>query len=285
MEKKQIIKIIGILLIIFIALIIFENILRGFSRVTENIKTSNQIKKEEREYQKTEKYALEQSIESSVKRTVDLIQSGDYETIYSKLDPVYKDFMQFESVDAFKEYMTNYIGTPLSARLIDYSPTKNKYYCTISISTETKSETYTVIVQPLDNDDFYIIPDNLTSIENVLGKYFASNSMAEFNLKYKASRKAYNTYVIDVRNLSDKTIEGSFQDSTLTMSDYKVYGILNDVSSIKIEPGETVQVRFDIDETKSSAYEENYLTINYKGNNGESFEIDLRLIDFENDLW
>ena len=57
------------------------------------------------------------------------------------------------------------------------------------------------------------------------------------------------------------------------MSDDKKYNVVNDVSSIKIEPGETVGVRFDFEQYESMKYDESYIEIDYKGINGDTFTL------------
>ncbi|MBQ9280545.1 MAG: hypothetical protein IJ215_05860 [Clostridia bacterium] len=275
MDKKKMMKYILIVLLVILVLIILEVMLRGLASVSEDIKTRSQIRKEEKEYQQTEEYQTESYLETSIQSTIEMIKAGDYESIYSFLEPTYKDFMEFDTVEKFKDYMNDYIGTPISATLLSHQIYQDKYICNVSITTESKTEAYTVLVKPLEGDNFYIIFDNILSIQNVLDQYFAFNQYVECNLRYRLVGPSGISYVVDIKNTSGATLDGSFANTTLTKSDFFEYQPVNDVSSITIAPGETARVRFDINETASRRYEELYLDIDYEGKNGDQFDITL----------
>lgn len=277
MDKKKLIRFILIVLLIIIALIVLEVSLRGLARVTESVKTTRQIRKEEKEYQQTEQYATETYLESSIQSAVELIKMGDYEAVYHKLDPVYKDFMQFDTLEIFQEYMNEYIGTPISVVLMSYKTYLDKYICQVAIETKTQRDTYTVLVTPRDGDDFYIIFDNIFSIEDLHGMLKMSNIYIDCDIHYKCVNGAGISYMIDIKNNTNKILEGSFAGTKLVKTDYKSYQPYNDVSSVKINPGETVSVRFDFDERKSRMFQEQRLDIDYVGVDGETFNMSITL--------
>lgn len=282
--NKKIIKIVIIIFAIIFILIGLENLIRGFAKVTEDIKGQIEIKKEEKEYENSYDNQLETYLDTSIKEVVGYLASGDFETIYNLLDPDYKDYMNFETSDKFKEYVTDYMGTPKNASLIKQYKKSNKYVCTVSITTENSIETYTILIKPLDNGKYTVILDDLTSIENVTDKYKLSSGKITYNIRYRVKKAGTIEYSIDITNNDSKTLKGSLEETNLKMSNSEEYYLVNkeEVSNVEIAPKETKRLKLKINNSAASIYKEMQLNMKFKLENGEEISDNIIL---EENYW
>lgn len=281
--NKKMIKVVLIILVVIFALIGLEAGIRGLAKVTEDVKTQNEQKKEQKEYEKTEEYKTEVYLESSVQKVVNYIASGDYESLYEVLDYDYKEFMDFKTAEDLKNYLETMLGgTPENATMMSYDMYGDKYVCSVLISTETKSETYTILVTPLKNDKFTVIFDNISYIEKVDSRFSYSDKEVTYKVLYKAGESNIAIFSIDATNNTSQTMKGSFAGTCLKKSDHNQYYVANtkELENIEIAPGETKRINIKINVDGGSIYEDISLTISFRDESGKELSRTVSLEQF-----
>lgn len=270
--NKKIIKIVVIIVVIIVLLICLENMIRGFITVTEEVKTEKELKKEQELYEQTPQFQKEQYIEKSVQRTIDYIKSGDYEALYARVDPEYKDFMNFQTIEDFKKHIDAYLENPISVELVDYYKMYNKYVCTISAETSYGKKTHKVLVEDGSVGEFYVIFDYIDSIQTRTAKRYSKTiNDVEFRIIHEVVYPDYKVYAVDITNNSDKTIEGTMAGSSIKKSDFTTHYFMNeDELNVSIPKGEKVRVNMKMDFGSSAPYGDVEVKLLIKDESGKS---------------
>ena len=270
MDKKKIIKEILIFLMIVVILILLENAIRGTAKVTEHVKNSFELKKEQAAYEASQEYVIDSFIDKSVKEVLDYIKSGDYKTLYSLLDPTYKDFKQIKSEEDLKAQIDSYFGNFDTVSLMSYVESFGKYSCSISVSENGSMSVKDIVISENSDGSYSVMLDNIISLttSDATSNYVDNN--ISFKMLYEGKYSGYKVYSVEVKNVGNKVIEGSFEDTYIYRTDRKMYkSEANDSLNIKLAPAETTRVNFIIKNRESIAYAEDlYIDVALKNNSG-----------------
>lgn len=267
-------KVVLVIMLIILGAIVIENLINLLVNVTEEVKTKHEIEEEQEIYMTTPEYAEEQKIEVCVKKAIDYLNSGDYESLYNVIDPDYKEYMQLDSVDKFKELLATYTEGADSVKLLDYGMQNGRYICEVEFTSGANIVNKRLLVKPLDNEeDFYIIlDDDIYSIEKFTGRFRVFDSKIDYNLVYRVRRDTTKTYVMDIKNYTNKDMIGSYKDTYLMKTDRGICYIQNkeELENITIPAGETIRLNFVIDNTstKSYTFPDDILYINFDSVDG-----------------
>lgn len=283
MDKKKIIKGILIFLMIIVILILLENAIRGTAKVTEHVKNSFELKKEQAEYETSQEYVTDSFIDKSVKEVLDYVKNGDYKTLYSLLEPTYKDFKQIKSEEDLKAQIDSYIGSFDTVSLMSYVESFGKYSCSISVSKDGSMSIKDIVIGENSDGSYSIIFDNIISLvtSDSTSNYVDNN--ISFKMLYEAKYSGYKIYSVEVKNVSNKAIEGSFEDTYICRTDKKIYkSEANDSLNIKLAPSETTRVNFIIKNRESMAYSEDlYIDVILKNKSGNALSSQTIVIEEE----
>lgn len=280
--NKKIIKSALICIVVIVALILVENAIRGSAKVVEHVKNSRELAKEQREYEKTENYTLDNYVKNAVNTVINYMNSGDYKSIYDKLDPSYKDFKQYITVDDFKQELEKYIGTYDTIEFMGYKAGNGKYDCRLSVTSNEKLNIKRILIIS-NKDDFYIIPDDVDEIVKGDEKYFFEDRYMNFNIVYETKYPGYKVYSVDITNITSNTLEGSFADTYIYRTDGINYKAQDDESlNVKIQPKETVRMNIITKNTQSSSYAtDSYMEVIFKDKNEKIIAERAIVLDYE----
>lgn len=277
--SKKAVKIILIVILVILALIGIENMFRAIKWSREVVKDNKEQKKIEEEYKQSHEYKVTEYLSNCIELSINLLASGDFDTIYSKLDESYKDYMQFTAVDDFKSFMNEYMGTPVSAELVSQREQNNKYVCEVSIETKKSVNNYTVIIEPR-GEDYRITFGDIKQILSYKGVYKTTMNSLSCDIIYKVKESNSWVYAIEVTNRNDKTIKGSFANSYLERTDKKEYDVINasNYEEVEIKPNETVRMNFRFNVEKGFSEDSNLYVI-YEENDERKAEVNMILND------
>lgn len=271
MEKEKIKKVIIILLALIFVLILSEVIIRFISRSVEKIKVNIEDNKKDEEYQDTQEYIQEVYLEDCIDKSIKLLRSGDYEKLYELLNPTYKEYMEFNSIESFITYLKNYVKDTETVELDDYYMNYGKYVCTFSGRTAVGTSKYKVLIEKNINDtseyNFNIIFDDINYIEtyDTYRAIYVDN--IKYSLLYKVSSKDYSDIIMSITNNTSKEVKISLSDILLIKSDKKRYYPKDYEETEHIIPaGESSRVKFRFDDTLSSTMLDKYIDFTAKIN-------------------
>ncbi len=279
---KKIVKTVLICIIAIAVLILVENAIRGSIKVVERVKNSRQLAKEQREYESSEEYVLDTYVENTAKIVIGYINSGDYESVYNKLEPNYKDFKQYASIDEFKAEFEKYIGEHDAISFIGYKTSNGKYDCKLSVTNGEKSSIKRIFIVQ-NSDDFYIIPDDINEVVKADEKYFFKDKNINFSIVYETECSGYKIYSVDITNLTANTLEGSLEGTYIHRTDGIDYKAQEDESlNIKIQPKETVRINITTKNNVNSNYAiDSYMQVVLKEKNGKTITERSIVMDYE----
>lgn len=268
--NKKIIKSVFICFVAIIILIIAENLIRSSAKVVENIKSNNEAKKEQKEYENSEKYQIDQYVKECVETVVKYIKEDNYDALYAIITPEYKNFKQFESMDALKNDVEGYLGDFDSISLLDYNEYYGRYNCKISVTKDGNMQVKKMYITKENDKAFTVIIDNLNSINEGHKKHQYSDDKIKFNIVYEVKYPDYKVYSVDVTNISGKTLEGTFADTVLLKTDNVEYEFeIDETEFITISPNATVRVNLIMKDTSSTVYAiDTYMKVIFKGKTG-----------------
>ena len=279
---KKIVKTVIICIVAIVALILVENAIRGSIKVVERVKNSRQLAKEQREYENSEGYVLDTYVENTAKVVIGYINSGDYESVYNKLEPNYKGFKQYASIDEFKAEFEKYIGEHDAISFIGYKTGNGKYNCKLSVTNGEKSSIKRIFIIP-NLDDFYIIPDDINEVVKADEKYSFKDKNINFSIVYETECSGHKIYSVDITNLTSNTLEGSFEGTYIHRTDGIDYKAQEDEAlNIKIQPKETVRINITTKNNVNSNYAiDSYMQVVLKGKNGKTITERSIVMDYE----
>lgn len=269
--NKKIVKGVLICLGIIIGLILIENAIRGSVKVAEHVKNNSEIKKEQKEYEASDEYKEDNYVEKCIKSAFEYLKNENYEAIYGMITPEYKDFKQLKGVEELKKQIQDYLGTFDTASLLDYKTLYERYSCKVALTSNGKMNVKKVMVTPKDNGDFTIIFDDIDTIIVGDKRHNYTDKKIKFNILYEVKYSDRKIYVADVTNISDKQIEGTFEDSSIYRTDKVAYKPQKDDSiNVSIAPNETARVNLIFNDVSTTSYAlDSYMEISLKGKDGK----------------
>lgn len=280
-------KLIFIILGVVVLIVILENAIRILPGVISD--KVAEIKEEKRieEYQETPQYEEEKQIVACIENAINLLNSGDYETLYNLLDPDYKACMQIDSVEKTKELFDKYGFGANKIRLIKYVLVYGRYNCQVEFISESMSVIKTIFVTPTKSEDFYIIPDDIWRIEKYKNKFYHAGQIFEYTVPYKLVRGTSDLYVVDIKNLSNKDYTGSLDTTCISKSDSINRYPKNpeELKEISIKAKDKIRIFIEIDTSSEVPvkFEDKSIEINYVINNGSETISDS--IDIADHYW
>ncbi len=277
--SKKVIKIVLIVILVIFALIGIEKMFRAIKWSREVVKDNKEQEKIEKVYKESHEYKVVEYLSNCIELSINLLASGDFDTIYTKLDESYKDYMQFTTVDDFKSFMNEYMGTPISAELISQKEQNNKYLCEVNIETQRSSNLHNVIIEPR-GEDYRITFGDIKQILSLKGKYETTSYSFYCDVIYKVKESNSWVYTIELKNKGDKTLKGSFSKSYLERTDNRDYNAINGnmYDDLEIKPNETIRMNFRFNVAKDFA-EDDKICLFYEGSDGSSTTVDVFLND------
>ena len=270
--NKKVTRVISIVLIAIIVLICFEITVRFIVQKVEEIKYNNEIEKQQEAYKQTDRYETEVYLTELINTAIDYMKSGDYETLYQHINPLYKTYKNYVSLDEFKIDLLQYIKeVPIEATLSSFQKNGNNYVCNVLLIRDKETISRNAFVTSNVDDDFFIVFDNVYSIKEMSD---LCTNLEVDELKYKLAYiieySEISIYSIEITNDGDSVVTASLEGSNLIKSDRESYTTQEGSDlTFTVSPGETVKCNLLIEVSRQNPYidEEIELVINYE--NGE----------------
>ena len=255
-KLKPQVKVVLVIILLILVAIVAENLIKLLVNVTEEVKTKHELKKEQEIYMSTPEYAEEKYVEACVKKTIEYLNSGDYESLYNVIDPDYKEYMQIDSIDEFKNLLATYIEGADSVNLLDYGMQNNRYICEIVLVSGANTINKRILVKPLENEEFYVVLDDIYSIEKFNGRFRVFDDKIDYNLVYRVNRGTTKTYVMDIKNYTNKDMVGSYKKTYLMKTNRKTCTVQNveELENVTIPAGGTIRLNFIIENVSTNSY-------------------------------
>lgn len=269
--NKKVVRTTLICLGIILGLILIENAIRGSVKVAEHVKNNSEIKKEQKAYEASDEYKEDTYVEKCIKSAFEYLKNENYEAIYGMITPEYKDFKQTNGIEELKKQIQDYIGTFDTVSLLDYKTLYERYSCKVAVTTNGKMNVKKVIVTPKNDGNFTIIFDDVDMIISGDKRHNYTDKKIKFNILYEVKYPDCKIYVADVTNISDKLIEGTFEDSSIYRTDKVGYKPSQDSSiNVSIAPNETARVNLIFEDINTTSYAlDSYMEISLKGKDGK----------------
>ncbi len=269
--NKRVVKSTLICLGIILGLILIENVIRSSVKVVEHVKNNSEIKKEQKEYEASDEYKEDNYVEKCIKLAFEYLKNEDYEALYDMITPEYKDFKQLTGIEELKKQIQDYIGAFETASLLDYKNLYERYNCKVAITNNGKMNVKKVMATPKNDGTFTIIFDDIDMIISGDERHNYSDKKIKFNILYEVKYPDCKIYVADVTNISDKLIEGTFEDSSIYRTDKVGYKPVQDTSiNVSIAPNETARVNLIFEDVNTTSYAlDSYMEISLKGKDGK----------------
>ena len=270
-ELKPQVKVILIILGVILALIVLENFIKLINSGWKSFMAEREYNKQQEMYEQTPIYEEEKYVADSVEKTIKYINEENYEELFALLDPEYKEVFAIDSVEKFKEIIKEYIGdSPKDVTLLDYGMQNGRYICSVAIQKEGVLENKQILVTPLVEDEFYIVLDNVRTIEKFDNVIYTLDPEVEYNLKYTVVKDNERILVFDVKNKTKNNMVGSYESTLLQKTDRVKYPLQNvdELKNIELPANQVVRLSFAFDNKDSYIYPDEVIFLNLLLNNG-----------------
>lgn len=270
-ELKPQVKVILIILGVILALIVLENFIKLINSGWKSFMAEREYNKQQEMYEQTPIYEEEKYVADSVEKTIKYINEEKYEELFALLDPEYKEVFAIDSVEKFKEIIKEYIGdSPKDVTLLDYGMQNGRYICSVAIQKEGVLENKQILVTPLVEDEFYIVLDNVRTIEKFDNVIYTLDPEVEYNLKYTVVKDNERILVFDVKNKTKNNMVGSYESTLLQKTDRVKYPLQNvdELKNIELPANQVVRLSFAFDNKDSYIYPDEVIFLNLLLNNG-----------------
>lgn len=270
-ELKPQVKVILIILGVILALIVLENFIKLINSGWKSFMAEREYNKQQEMYEQTPVYEEEKYVADSVEKTIKYINEEKYEELFALLDPEYKEVFAIDSVEKFKEIIKEYIGdSPKDVTLLDYGMQNGRYICSVAIQKEGVLENKQILVTPLVEDEFYIVLDNVRTIEKFDNVIYTLDPEVEYNLKYTVVKDNERILVFDVKNKTKNNMVGSYESTLLQKTDRVKYPLRNvdELKNIELPANQVVRLSFAFDNKDSYIYPDEVIFLNLLLNNG-----------------
>lgn len=274
MERKKLkpqVKVVLVILGIILFFILLENGINALGEYAENRKYQKEYEQKQEAYEKTPEYHEEQYVAGCVEQTVDLINVYDYEELYNRLDPEYKAIFDIDSEEKFKEIAKEYFGEDIDkVSLTDHHIEENRFVCEVSVYKGDTMKKNEIIVTPIDEENYYVILDDVKSIEKMPLGYNIGNTSVGYSLTHKVHKNNEMIYVFEITNRTDKPITGSLVDSKLQRTNRLQYELLNkdELENITIPANGTTKVLMSYSDKSSVSYHDDNMELSLKMSDG-----------------
>lgn len=276
----------GLIIVMTIAFfILIENGINLTRDFVKNLKAQAEYEQKQQAMQNTEKYKETVFIEESIEETLKMLNSSDYEALYEHLDPEYKVAFNIDSPDKVKEIVNGYLGEkPDNITLIKHSKQHGRYICEIAVYKSDKIQKQKILVTPLE-EGFYIILDEVKSIEKFNGRFKITHPQVDYFLVYRIIKGEDRILVVEARNKTNKTLTGTFNAILQQTSRVEFQPINKEElgNNVTIPAGESVRINFVYNNEDHRMLLDDNLKINFALSDGTTLEsvMDMRYYYWE----
>lgn len=263
-KLKPQVKVALIILGVFFGFIILENLIGGVGHLIKSAKNQIEYNKNEEIYEQTPEYQKGEKISEFVTEILTCITNGNFEEVYRLTDPDYIEALDIDSVDKLKTIVENHFGAiPKNISLMDYYKNNGRYICEVSIEKDDGIENVDVLVTDRGGDNYYIIIDNVKSIEKYDKQFRFNDSEFEFDIKYKVKRPAEEILILEAHNKTSNNLVGSLTSTVLVKSSRAECTLKDSEALEKVEfpAGETVKIMLVFPNGKYEAYPDEALRL------------------------
>lgn len=283
-KLKPQVKAILIVLGVILACIILENLIGGIGSFIKNTKSQIEYEKKEEAQQETQKYKKGEKITEFVNEIIGYLTEEKYDLVYKLTDPDYLTALNIDSEEKLKNIIISHFdGIPKNAKMVNYSKVNGRYVCEISIEKEDSIERVEILVAPNGVDNYYIIIDDVRSIEEYDKKYKFTNSEYEFDIKYIVKTADEEILVIKAQNKTSKNLVGSLVSTVLEKSNHAecLPKNIEEIQKIEFPAGALVQFSLVFPNDKYSAYPDESLNLNVQFDNGKNINRIINMVPIE----
>ena len=283
-KLKPQVKVLLIVLGVFLGLVILENLIGGISSFVKNTKTQIEYNKKEEAQQQTQKHKTGEKLTDFVNEIIVYLSEEKYDLVYNKTDPDYIEALNIDSVEKMKAIIVEHFnGIPKNAEVVNYSKIDGRYVCEVSIEKEDSIERVELIVTPNGAGNYYIIIDDVRSIEKYNKKYKFINSEFEFDVKYIVQKADEEILVAEAKNKTSKNLIGSVAATSLEKTNH-VECMPNNVEELQqIEFPSNTPVKFllTFQNDKYAAYPDESLNLKVQFDNGTKIDRTINMVPVE----
>ena len=276
----------GLIIVMTIAFfILIENGINLTRDFVKNLKAQAEYEQKQQAMQNTEKYKETVFIEESIEETLKMLNSSDYEALYEHLDPEYKVAFNIDSPEKVKEIVNGYLGEkPDNITLIKHSKQHGRYICEIAVYKSDKIQKQKILVTPLE-EGFYIILDEVKSIEKFNGRFKITHPQVDYFLVYRIIKGEDRILVVEAINKTNKTLTGTFNAILQQTSRVEFQPINKEElgNNVTIPAGESVRINFVYNNEDHRMLLDDNLKINFALSDGTTLEsvMDMRYYYWE----
>lgn len=266
LERKKLIRIGLIALMLMIGLIILENSIRGTKNIVLHIKENKESKEQEKAYEQTEDYKEELEIKKQFAEIEKLLNEKNVDELYDMLDDAYKDYKFENNKEKFETYIQKYMLPNIKLTLQDYELKGNTYKCRIL---KEESGEYTSFLMSFkkvaDNDKYKLIFDNIISINKMEKKFTSKNIKCD--MLYEVILDEILVYNVEYKNIGKTDIEFKCEAVTISDSHSTEYIAQKQDDIITLKPGETIRKNIIFSGESINRFSKEQITINLKDSN------------------
>lgn len=264
----------GLIIIVIIAFfILLENGINLTRDFIKNLKAQAEYEQKQQAMQSTEKYKETVYIEDCIQETLKILNSGDYEALYNHLDPEYMAAFSIDSVDKLKQIVDKYLGeNPDNISLVKHTKQYGRYICEIAVYKSDNIQKQKILVTPLE-DGFYVILDEVETIEKFNGRFKIAHPKIDYTLVYRIVKGKERILVVEAKNKTDKDLKGSF-NAVLQQTNRVEFQSMNidELKDVVIPAGESVQIHFAYNNEDHRMILDDNLKINFVLSDGTELQ-------------
>jgi hypothetical protein len=168
--------------------------------------------------------------------------------------------------------------------LIKHSKQHGRYICEIAVYKSDKIQKQKILVTPLE-EGFYVILDEVKSIEKFNGRFKITHPQVDYFLVYRIIKGEDRILVVEARNKTNKTLTGTFNAILQQTSRVEFQPINKEElgNNVTIPAGESVRINFVYNNEDHRMLLDDNLKINFALSDGTTLEsvMDMRYYYWE----
>ena len=273
MERKKLIIIACILIVLMIGLMLLEASRHGNHMILEGVSQAIADWKIARDYEHSDEYKEEKKLEGVVHEVEELLKSSNINTLYELTNPIYLEYKFENDKKLFTEYMSKYIGENIELDFQSYQKKGNMYACTLISRSEGKSSTLYVLIIPENEEEtkYTLIFENLNKLSKETLEVSSNELGIKSRIKFVATASKTLILVVENENISNSEINYQYDSVSLLDTSSHSY----ELSTIKgqritIRPGEKTRETYRFMNNNIFQYPKNSLKITFSDTDGKS---------------
>lgn len=279
MERKKLIRLAFIVIAGIVVLVTAEIVIRALNDVAVEKKKISELEDERKKYESTPKYEEEVFLEGVVADFMELLNSGDVDSLYEVLNEDYRDYKFNNNKEEFSSHINKYLKDNAELTLQTYENVNGKYLCRIlSYENELYSSFQVLITQNEQDGAYDIIFDDITSIKKMSNKSQKKENI-QYTVLYKVIAEGACSYTVEYKNIGNEDINYTYEDVTLSNS--RGYSYSFDASSLalSLKPGETKREEYIFSGKGLNLYSNTTLGLTFKENGTNKLEFSIHLME------